>query len=202
MELYRCQNCEKEWLNSELKEIDVKHLAERVAPGEPMPQGECPACGALCHLSENTNCLEGKRCPECLKADRFRVSVRTRVNLYDDGSEEMGDIDYDAGDWVRCEACDWEGTFGELTPRVGGGDAPVVPEVLPAPDPLEAKVQVYLAKGELCPWCGSDDLGGTEVVIEGPNAFQDMSCGECGKAWHDCWERYDLVLHEEERACE
>jgi hypothetical protein len=42
-----CQNCRLTWKDDELKEI--KHLSERVAPGEPMPSGECPDCGALCH---------------------------------------------------------------------------------------------------------------------------------------------------------
>ena len=42
-----CQNCRLTWDEDELKEI--KHLSERVAPGEPMPSGECPECKALCH---------------------------------------------------------------------------------------------------------------------------------------------------------
>jgi hypothetical protein len=42
-----CQNCRLTWKDDELKEI--KDLSERVAPGKPMPSGECPECGALCH---------------------------------------------------------------------------------------------------------------------------------------------------------
>lgn len=46
--VYRCQNCDFETLHeTELKE--PKDLWERVAPGEPVPAGECPDCGALCH---------------------------------------------------------------------------------------------------------------------------------------------------------
>lgn len=44
-----CQNCPWEGPSSECKPI--KNLLERVAPGEPMPCGECPQCGALCHPS-------------------------------------------------------------------------------------------------------------------------------------------------------
>jgi hypothetical protein len=44
---YQCQNCQWEgrenWMNP------IKDLHQRVAPGEPMPAGECPKCGALCY---------------------------------------------------------------------------------------------------------------------------------------------------------
>jgi hypothetical protein len=46
--LSECQNCGESWHIDHLK--DAQDLAQRVAPGEPMPAGECPACGALCHL--------------------------------------------------------------------------------------------------------------------------------------------------------
>jgi len=44
---HKCQNCEKQWTDKEVQ--PVKDLWERVTPGEPMPSGECPACGALTH---------------------------------------------------------------------------------------------------------------------------------------------------------
>ena len=43
---YECQDCGKPfWDAGALEEIDDLH--QRVAPGEPMPAGQCPACGAL-----------------------------------------------------------------------------------------------------------------------------------------------------------
>lgn len=41
-----CQNCGKIWTDDELNPIE--DLSMRVSPGEPMPSGECPECGALC----------------------------------------------------------------------------------------------------------------------------------------------------------
>lgn len=41
---YECQNCGERW-----HEEDLNPVKERVAPGEPMPAGECPDCGAVCH---------------------------------------------------------------------------------------------------------------------------------------------------------
>jgi len=41
-----CQNCDWSGPDSLLGEIVDLH--ERVAPGEPMPSGECPECRCLC----------------------------------------------------------------------------------------------------------------------------------------------------------
>lgn len=42
-----CDNCDWKGLAAETREI--ADLRERVTPGEPMPTGECPECGCLCH---------------------------------------------------------------------------------------------------------------------------------------------------------
>jgi len=44
-----CQNCDKTWNDDEVEDFPEQHIHERVAPGEPMPSGECPDCGAACH---------------------------------------------------------------------------------------------------------------------------------------------------------
>jgi len=43
-----CDNCGHDWSNDQLKPI--RDLHQRVAPGEAMPAGECPECGAVCHV--------------------------------------------------------------------------------------------------------------------------------------------------------
>jgi hypothetical protein len=47
---YECQNCDLPWNEDSLN--PVEDLTMRVAPGELMPAGECPACGAVCHEKE------------------------------------------------------------------------------------------------------------------------------------------------------
>lgn len=42
-----CQNCGWRGLKSFLG--DIKDYSQRVEPGEPVPDGECPHCKALCH---------------------------------------------------------------------------------------------------------------------------------------------------------
>jgi hypothetical protein len=49
-----CQNCGGHWHHQEL---EVDGLDERAAPGEPMPAGECPSCGALCQPVDATHYL-------------------------------------------------------------------------------------------------------------------------------------------------
>lgn len=46
IEWSQCQDCGLVVRNTNLK--PVKNLLQRVEPGEPMPSGECPECGALC----------------------------------------------------------------------------------------------------------------------------------------------------------
>lgn len=46
----QCQNCE--WEGDEADTNPVEDIFERVSPGEPMPSGECPKCGALCQPCE------------------------------------------------------------------------------------------------------------------------------------------------------
>lgn len=47
---HKCQNCDAIHGEDDLKPI--KNYDERVAPGETVPSGECPECGALCHPYE------------------------------------------------------------------------------------------------------------------------------------------------------
>ena len=48
-----CESCGWEGADGEQKPLEeVRHLWERVAPGELMPHGECPKCGCLVHERE------------------------------------------------------------------------------------------------------------------------------------------------------
>lgn len=49
--IVRCQCCEWEGPIEEAIVV-IPDLFQRVFPGEPMPAGECPTCGGLCHPVE------------------------------------------------------------------------------------------------------------------------------------------------------
>ena len=49
--MYACQNCD--YKTDNLESLDhATHLHTRVAPGELMPAGQCPECGALCRHTD------------------------------------------------------------------------------------------------------------------------------------------------------
>ena len=49
----RCQNCGWQGPDGSLK-TPIPDIFQRVDPGEEMPSGECPDCGALCHIVNRT----------------------------------------------------------------------------------------------------------------------------------------------------
>ena len=67
-----CGNCGKVWDEEELTRVfpDIPDLTERIAPGEPVPAGECPDCGALVHAIRET--FMCRVCGEVVKAADIR----------------------------------------------------------------------------------------------------------------------------------
>lgn len=43
----------------------------------------------------------------------------------------------------------------------------------------------YIEDSGECPRCGSDEIEGEEITIENGQAFQDVSCFQCGLRWQD-----------------
>ncbi|MCE9616553.1 MAG: hypothetical protein K8T26_19940 [Lentisphaerae bacterium] len=54
----------------------------------------------------------------------------------------------------------------------------------------------YIRQGGLCcPYCGSHKIEAEcAPVVETREAWQDVACCDCGRAWRD---RYDLVGYED-----
>ena len=55
MGFHQCQNCDEIHRAADL--LHIKDLSMRVSPGEVVPSGECPLCGALCHIADDPNIL-------------------------------------------------------------------------------------------------------------------------------------------------
>ena len=84
-----CQCCDWTGRLDDLGEI--KRLHERVAPGEVMPAGECPECGALAHLDTTVldhppewnqpeaSANEVDNARRALSGESFRVDTHTHV---------------------------------------------------------------------------------------------------------------------------
>ena len=50
---------------------------------------------------------------------------------------------------------------------------------------IEDEADIYL--GEECPNCGSRDIEGGPIDVEGTGAVQEMKCLDCGSSWEDVY---------------
>ena len=72
-------------------------------------------------MSENTNCLEGLRCPKCKQDDKLLVWAVHCTAVTDDGTNENDDtvknFDEEYGDKsdAECPECGWCGKWGECS---------------------------------------------------------------------------------------
>lgn len=92
-----CQNCD--WRGPTVDTREIKDLHQRVDPGEPMPSGECPECGALCQPTDD----DGTTQPICVVVD-CTADVRETwfgdapAHLEDDELHEWCDEQLSRGD--------------------------------------------------------------------------------------------------------
>ncbi len=63
----------------------------------------------------NTNCLEGIRCPACGQEDRFRITALITCVVTDNGSEPLGDHEWDGESSTQCPQCGFNGKLNEFS---------------------------------------------------------------------------------------
>jgi hypothetical protein len=63
---------------------------------------------------ENENCLEGIRCPKCKQQDRFYIVGTCTFEVTDDGSEAIGDHEWDGDSTIACSECNHSGKVKEF----------------------------------------------------------------------------------------
>lgn len=68
------------------------------------------------------------------------------------------------------------------------------------PTLTQKQMEEYVESGgHNCPHCGAQDgvdgesLTGSSVDIDGPLAWQDMTCGRCGNSWRDCYKLIGIL---------
>jgi len=73
MWLFECSDCKREIEDKDFKVRfpNIPNLLERLSPGEPVPYGECPDCGALVHEAQ---AIPGKRAFLTIVDGKFQVT--------------------------------------------------------------------------------------------------------------------------------
>lgn len=74
-----CENCRKKYEGKhELTAVfpDIPDLLERIEPGETVPAGECPDCGALVHGYEDQETLCCTLCGDAVPINDLREHLR------------------------------------------------------------------------------------------------------------------------------
>ncbi len=79
--LFECSDCGKIIKDDKLKVRfpNIPNLVERIHPGEPVPFGECPKCGALAHQA---SAIPGKAAYVSIVDGKFEVTVDGRTRSF------------------------------------------------------------------------------------------------------------------------
>ena len=54
---------------------------------------------------ENTNCLEGMKCPKCGSLGSYTIGVTATVRVSDNGTDECGNIEWTDDSFCECDDC-------------------------------------------------------------------------------------------------
>jgi hypothetical protein len=73
----------------------------------------------------NSNCLENISCPKCGQEERFKIVALITCDVTDEGSEPVGDHEWDDHSATRCPVCGFDGKLKEFRKK---------PELPPNPD--------------------------------------------------------------------
>lgn len=125
---HACQNCD--WTGAASALAPIKDIFQRVAPGEPMPSGECPECGALCRQAKSVamgTAAQDDDTDEVIRKMAIAEWVQDDVNIDADAIVSRND---EGGAWVaawvyveveECSECNCvEGTKAWGTVGDGG----------------------------------------------------------------------------------
>ena len=87
-----------------------------------MPDLEIPIGKDEQEPEANTNCLEGMKCPACGSREPFRIQMTSIFTIYDDGTDEYGDTEWDDESYCDCVACEHSGTVRDFREENQGGE--------------------------------------------------------------------------------
>src|SRR5208282_1322179 len=100
--------------------------------------------------SENTNCLEGMKCPKCGSLEPFKIEISTLVKIFDDGTDDdLGNHSWGDNSYCECCECAYAATAGDF--KADKPNRPLLPYsvLLLYPDSMtDGRRQTYFAHVE------------------------------------------------------
>ena len=63
---------------------------------------------------ENTNCLAGMRCPKCRSLGAFVIAVTASATVYDDGTDDITDVEWEGESGCVCKDCGHAATVNDF----------------------------------------------------------------------------------------
>lgn len=163
-----CQNCD--WRGPADDCGPIKDIWERVAPGEPMPWGECPECGSLCQAAKAIDWLvEGRN-----EAGHTIIAERVAARTADDAKRKV----HEAHKRANANGEGWQPTLNDC--------ARVFVEPVPQPEAPPAHEARRLDM--VCETCFSSDVrrdAWAEWSLDDQDwvlgqTFDDAYCETCG----------------------
>lgn len=71
--------------------------------------------------TRNKNCLAGFRCPHCNADGLFKIVAKALFEVRDDGTECVGDVEWDDNSFCECGGCKFRGKVKNFTAPSPGG---------------------------------------------------------------------------------
>lgn len=68
--------------------------------------------------NENTNCLQGMKCPECGSLEPFDIVATTVVSMWDEGSEDAKGFEWGDTNYCTCTSCEHHALVSEFQQAV------------------------------------------------------------------------------------
>ena len=97
----------------------------------------------------NENCLKDTRCPQCGQTDRFFIIGVAQFEVTDDGSEAIGDHEWDDTSATRCPNCGRSGSLRDFRIKSKRRhDARTLALTLSSSEAIRAACELSLSLGE------------------------------------------------------
>ncbi len=123
--------------------------------------------------------------PYAVKAGRFDTEWECEKDHFFVGTDEQVAVAESADALERIQG---------LAPKLSGDDITAALNVVVCDTQMPAYKKKYLEKsGGRCPFCASKNITSGRIEADGPVAWAEVECDDCGASWQDVWALVDMT---------